>query len=441
MHHRILLLEGINMSRIFRLFSASLLSLTIGLTVISTAKAASTARVVATVNDDAITSIDLDERMQIAISSSKLPDTAEVKARLREQILQALIDERLAMQEGERLGITLAAEELDQAKRGVEKHNNVQEGKLEEFLKTQGVSANAVMEQIRAQIMWSKIVARKIRPRVTVSTREIQEANEKISSASGLMEVNIGEIVLPVPEPSLEEDALKLAEKLADEIRNGKSFAAIAKQFSRSPSAEQGGNVGWIGLSQLSPPVAKTVGQLSRGSISEPLRLNDGYYLFALYDKRALIPVEQGDTEVAVKQLFLPFAPESSKDTQEKLVEKANDLREKISSCAQFDDIAINAGSNVSPELLRVQLNKFNDSLQAVVAETGVGQVSPVVKSRSGLHLIMVCERIEATPSLARKEQILNSLRNEKLSAQARRYRRQLRQEALIEIRAHDQNL
>lgn len=391
--------------------------------------------IVAVVNDEAISSIDVKNRLDVAVMSSGLQLTQDTKAKLFSQVLQLLIDERLNADEAKKLGISVSNEELDAAVASLEEKNHIKPGGFDAFMKANGVSPAVVKQQVKASLLRNKIISREIVPKAVVTDREVEERIENISSQSGIAEFNVSEIVLPVDSPSDEKKVKELADKLVNEIGQGSKFNSIAREFSRSTSAATGGDIGWVQQDSMAKEIYAGLANLPAGEIAGPIRTADGYYIVKLNDRRALLGSNKDDTEIGIRQAFVPLDTDVSKRTEEVTVARIQKERAKVTSCEQFDDFAIKVNSTMDPNLVMTQLTSLNEDIRGIVEKVNVGSTSPVIRSESGLHVIMVCEKTEAAPSLAIKSKIRDFLIRNKVNMQTQRMAKELRRKAFIDIR------
>ena len=126
-------------------------------------------RVVARVNDDAITDFDLSQRVLFAIRTTGLQDSPDLRQRMASQILRQMIDEKLQIQDAKRLGLKATDGELAQRFSDIERSAGMPHGQFKQYLQSVGVPFEIAVQQIEAQIAWSKIIRRKVRPQVDVS--------------------------------------------------------------------------------------------------------------------------------------------------------------------------------------------------------------------------------------------------------------------------------
>ena len=245
--------------------------------------------VVAKVNNQIITNIDLIDRYKFAIATSKIKVNSKQEVNLlMNQLLQKMIDEKLIIEEAKNYEISASDEETREevVKIARDQSKNIEE--LKSFFIKNGASYQNYLEQIKSQILWAKIVNEVIAPKLKISESEIKEAMELRNISPNVTQLLLAEIYIPFDYEVNKEsiDAKILAKKLADELKSGKNFKSIVKQFSRNPSSENYGEIGWFSKNDLDPKIYQAVAKIRVGEVSEPVLLNNGYYLFKILDKK-----------------------------------------------------------------------------------------------------------------------------------------------------------
>lgn len=241
------------------------------------------------VNEDAITVSDVTDRATLIIRSSGMPDNPEIRAKLNPQIIGTLVDEQIMKQEAKRLDIEIKQGDLDQGFAVLAKQNNVAPEQFEEMLKRSGVNINTMYNQIEAQMAWGQAVQKIIRPKITVTDADIDDAVQRMRDKIGKTEYLVAGIVLPIEKASDAANIREMAYALTADIRAGKvPFSRVAQQFSKSAGANQGGDMGWIQEGQLEKELEAPLAAMQPGQISEPIKTQSGYSILMLREKRSI---------------------------------------------------------------------------------------------------------------------------------------------------------
>lgn len=423
--------------RLAPLFIAALVMLGAGTPILapSTASAQQMQQIAAVVNDEIVTVRDLRNRIEMVIVTSRLPRTSETARRLAPQVLRTLIDEQLQIQEATRLSVDVSESEMARARGDLEARNGLRPGQFAEFVARLGVDPATVERQLRANLLWSKLVQRRFAGQVDVSAEEVAETRARIADNVGKEQKRVSEILLTVDDPSQEAEVIQLADRLVEQLRSGASFQSIARQFSQAANANVGGDIGWVLTDQLAPAIAEVVAQLASGQISEPIRTVVGYHILQVADTRILSEPDPANAEITLSQVFLPVRPG---DTDEQRATQTEAVRAVSRQAATCDDMALlakEAGSPVSADLGTSRLAELPASMRAQVATLAVGETSEPIDLPNGVMAVMVCERREAEANLPSPDQIRRQLENQRFEVLAQRYLRDLRQAAFVETR------
>ena len=401
------------------------------------ARAQAVQRIAAIVNDELITAYDLESRMKLVILSTRLPNTVEVRRRIGSQVLRTLIDERLQLQEAKRRNISVSKRDLRRAKLTIEKQNKLPKDGLEKMLQQSNVPLEAMESQLRAGIAWSKLVGRRLRPRITIGEDEIDEALDRIKSRQGQTEYWLAEILLAVDGPEEEDNVRRTADRIRSQIENGANFAAIARQFSQSATAAVGGDLGWIHEAELSDTLKNVVPKLRRGVISQPIKTVTGYRLLTLRGSRKIAETAGKTETVDLRQIFLPFPGSATPGDIEAQIDLAKTVRDTVTGCNDFDLLAREIRSPRPPNLGRFALKDLSPAIRAVVQNISAGKISDPVKMPGGVLVLMVCSREggKGEIKLPERDAIADRLMQDRLSLMSRRYLRDIRLSAVIDIR------
>jgi len=239
------------------------------------------------VNEDAITHSDVNDRLALIIASSGLPNSEEIRQRLTPQIIGALVDEQIRLQEARRLDIKINQPEIDRGFAAVAQQNNFSPEQFREMIKKGGLNIKTMEAQIRAQIAWSKVVQKRLRPQVIVSDNDVDNHLERLRSNTGKPEYLVSEIFLPIENPKEEAQSRQLAMDLVSKIREGKApFFKVAQQFSKSAGSAQGGDLGWIAQGQLAQELDQILPTIGKGQVSNPVRTISGFHILTVRDER-----------------------------------------------------------------------------------------------------------------------------------------------------------
>lgn len=254
-------------------------------------EAARSESIAVVVNEDAITLSDVNDRMALIIASSGLPNSKDIREKLQSQIIGALVDEQIRLQEARRLDLSITQAEINQGFATIAQQNNLEPEKFRAMIVNGGINIATMEDQIRAQIAWSKVVQARLRPQVIVTDGDIDNHLQRMTANTGKPEYLLAEVFLPIENPAEEAQTRQLAQKLVQEIRSGKAtFFKIAQQFSKSAGAPQGGDLGWISQGQLQQELDDALPRIVPGQISNPIRTSSGLHILNLREQRVVSP-------------------------------------------------------------------------------------------------------------------------------------------------------
>ena len=392
-------------------------------------------RIAAIVNDDIVSGYDLERRIDLVIRSAGLRDMAETRRRLRSDVLRNLIDEKLQLQEARRFNISVTEADLNQAIRMIERQNNISEGGFDEFVRASGLEREAILQQVTAEIAWSRLISRRLRPTIVIGEDEIDAALSRLLENQGKPESRVSEIVLPVESPDKEQETLKVAQDLVQQIKAGASFAAVARQFSRGATAGTGGQIGWVKPGQLSDALDAVIRAMAEQTNSEPVRVAGDYYILHLHERRNLLVADPGNTKLTMKQIMLSLEGNAVASERNRQQQAANALAARLHSC---DDVEAAAGriANASAgDLGTVTVGELPAAIREAVTDLEAGQVSAPLSVPDGLMLLIVCERLEEKIEPPNRETVAGNIERRRLAMLAQRYLRDLRRTAVVELR------
>lgn len=415
-------------------FVCALAASVVGLPALSTAQSVQT--IAAVVNDEIISNYDLQQRVRLVISSSGANPTERMAEQFRAQILDSLIDERLQVQEAKRLNIPIADQEVDGAIRFIEEQNSMDPGNLKTLLETQGIDIGSLHDQLRAQIAWSKVVGQRLRPRVVVGQDEVETLVERLRTG-GRNEHLTSEIFLAFNDqnPTIRRDIEANAAALVAQLRGGAAFGIIAQQFSQAVSAASGGDLGWISSAELPEPVGPALETLAVNQISDPIVTREGIYILQVRDRRRFAAVNPSDVTVALKQIFIPLRADADDNAIESQMALARTISGTVRGCSDFDELSKEMGSADSGDLGKVRVSDTPAQFRDAILTIEVGVASQPVRTENGIHILMVCEREQPEAVEPDRRAIENSIGQARLSMLARRYLRDLRRDAVVDVR------
>jgi len=396
------------------------------------------ADIIAVVNGDVVSRADVDNRRKLFALSTGLPMTPEVLQRLSPQVTRLLIDERLRLQEVQRRKIVVSDKDIAEAIAQVERQNNMTPGTLRNRLATDGVEMRTLIDQIRVQLGWSRVLRAQLADHALITDAEVAAQERLLKAQAGQPEYRVGEIFIPVDDPAHAEEVRRFADTVIQQLRGGAPFAVVAAQFSQSQAALQGGDLGWVQPNQVDPEVARVIAEMPVGAVSNPVRVAGGFSIVTLRAKRQI--GNDPATMLKIARVLLPFTsaldPAHPTDQQRHQAERAKEIAATAHSCDQLQASAKNGGDVQVPATAELRLeNVTPPQLRTLLAGLQEGKASQPLISKDGIGLVMICSREEKNLGTVSKEAIANQLIGERIELASRQLLRDLRRRAVIDAR------
>lgn len=391
-------------------------------------------RATAIVNGDVITGTDVDQRLALILSANQNTPTAEERERLRLQVLRNLIDETLQIQEAKASDIEIADAEVDQTYSRVAAQNfNQNTEAMDAYLKRVGSSSASLKRQIRGELAWQRLLRRNVAPFINVSDDEVNEMLERLKAAKGTDEYRIGEIYLAAT-PETAQQVYENAMRIIQQLREGGSFVAYARQYSQASTAAVGGDLGWIRLAQLPAELATAAREMQQGQLVGPIQIPGGFSIIYLIDKRQVLTADPRDAVLSLKQISITFPSGTDEAQATKRAEEFADAMRNARGCGAVDDVAASIGATVVSND-QVRARDLPGPLQSAVLQMSLGETSPPFGSiEDGVRVLMLCGRddpqSESGPSF---DQLMAQMEDDRVNKRAQMYLRDLRRDAVID--------
>ena len=393
--------------------------------------------VVATVNDEMISTYDIVQRMRLLIVTSGLQPNDQNLPEIQRQATRSLIDERLELQQLKHEGKTqkfdlIASEqEIDDELADIARANNTSATQLLGQLNSQGVSTQTFRDQLRAEISWRGWIRGRYGQRLVVGEDQVKSFQKRLEAEAGKPQYQIAEVFLDAGRAGGQAQAFQGAQQLIDQLQKGAPFPAVAKQFSNSPSAAAGGEVGWISTGEMPPEVDSALEALRPGQLSTAIAVKDGAYIIYLRDRRS----GGAANIVSLKQVAIALPKDATADAVQAASDKLTALRPKLTSCDTLAAEAAKTPGAVSGDLGDAETKDLAPAFREAAESLAVGQVSQPIRTDAGLHLVAVCGRHKGGGEQLTKQEIESRLYGQELAMIAKRALRDLRNSATIETR------
>lgn len=388
----------------------------------------------AIVNGHVITGTDVDQRVALVTSASNNQLTEEELRRLQMQVLRNLIDETLQIQAAAAQEIEVTRAEVDDRYNTLAAQNFGQDpSAMDDYLISIGSSPASLKRQIEGELAWSNLLRRNISPFVNVSEEEVNEVLKRMEESRGTEEYRLGEIFLAAT-PENRNAVLENGQQIMQQLREGGSFVAYARQFSQASTAAVGGDLGFVRLGQLPPELASVSAGMQAVQLAGPIEIPGGFSILYLIDKRQVLMADPRDAVLSLKQISINFAPGITEEIAAQQVQTFATGVQNMRGCGDADAVAGSLGASVVTND-QIRARSLPEQLQNIVLNLQVGQSTPPFGSiEEGVRVLMLCGRddpeVVGGPSF---DQMMTQLEDERINKRAQRYLRDLRNDAYID--------
>lgn len=387
--------------------------------------------IAAIVGDDVITTSDVDARRNLVMALAGIPDTAENQRKIMPRIMQLLIDETLQLQEAKRSSLVVTDAEIKTAIDAMGRSSATGED-IRTFIAKNGLSMPTLESQVRAQLLWSKVVQRKLRRNVNVSQDEVLRAQQAQASAPGAQELRIGAIDIEIASPEKQVEANKLASEMVLQLKAGTDMASVADSYLRQSEVSYKQPV-WVVENRLPPTIQQAVRGLKDGEITAPVQAGNLIQILQVIQRRTA-EKNADTTEYAVKQIAVPVPPKPDKTSLAALQKAVTALRTNPGDCMSEKIQKVNVPTDV--KFVRTTLAVMSPEQRSILSNLEVGSVSEPLMGPDAVRLVMLCEKIEpATGNLPDANKVRQELFGEKMELEAQKHLRNLRRDAFIDIK------
>ncbi|EBY8683007.1 peptidylprolyl isomerase SurA [Salmonella enterica subsp. enterica serovar Agona] len=399
-------------------------------------------KVAAVVNNGVVLESDVDGLMQsVKLNAGQAGQQLPDDATLRHQILERLIMDQIILQMGQKMGVKITDEQLDQAIANIAKQNNMTMDQMRSRLAYDGLNYSTYRNQIRKEMIISEVRNNEVRRRITVLPQEVDALAKQIGTQNDAStELNLSHILIALPEnPTSEQvnDAQRQAESIVEEARNGADFGKLAITYSADQQALKGGQMGWGRIQELPGIFAQALSTAKKGDIVGPIRSGVGFHILKVNDLRGQSQ-SISVTEVHARHILLKPSPiMNDQQARLKLEEIAADIKSgKTTFGAAAKEYSQDPGSaNQGGDLGWATPDIFDPAFRDALTKLHKGQISAPVHSSFGWHLIELLDtrKVDKTDA-AQKDRAYRMLMNRKFSEEAATWMQEQRASAYVKI-------
>ena len=404
--------------------------------------------IVAVVNSEPITNSELRAALirteqQMTQQSAPMPPRNEM-TRL---VLDRLINDRAQLQTAKTSGIKIDDNALEAAAQTVARQNQISMDELRRRLVADGIPYAKFQSNLRDELLLSRLRQREVEARVSVTDLEVDQflRDQQTGSDPAAVAINLGEILIAVPENATPEQVAALqakAQSVSDKVRAGGDFAALATEFSAAASRSSGGQMGLRTVDRYPPLFVDATQALAVGGVTRPVRSGAGFHVLKVMEKKQNGVLDAMVPQTRARHILLRLSNQQTEDgAVAKLVGFKNSIatgRNEFAALAResSEDGSAKDGGDLgwaSPGVFVPEFEKVMDAL-------AINQISEPLVSRFGVHLIQVLERREAklTPR-EQRESVRGQLREKKQEEAYLTWVQEVRGRAYVELREASQ--
>ncbi|MGZ8209058.1 MAG: peptidylprolyl isomerase [Burkholderiales bacterium] len=407
-------------------------------------------RIVAVVYDEAITARELEDRTQFAMKQLAQQGTSPPpKAVIERQLLERLVSDRVQLQFAKETGLRVEDADLDRAIGRIAEQNKLTVQQLRETLERDNVPYAKFREDIRSEIIMTRLREREVDQRIVVTESEIDAL--LASSAGGEMrsdEVNLSHILVVVPEnasPEQVQARRARAEEALAQLTKGTDFKQVAAAFSEAPDALQGGSMGWRAGERLPSLFYDAVNAMKPGEVSAVLRSANGFHILKLNERRGAAAVGGTQVPASVQQTHVRHILVKTNElvSENEARGRLRALKERLENKADFAELARvhseDASAPKGGDLGWILPGDTVPEFERAMNTLKPGEISEPVRSPFGWHLIQVLDR--GVQDVSKERQRLaarQTLRARKSDEAYQEWVRQLRDRAYVEMRLEE---
>jgi peptidyl-prolyl cis-trans isomerase SurA len=391
--------------------------------------------IIVVVNGDIITNEDLKARMNLALLSVGSNVTNDQMTSLTKEVLKEMINEKLKKQCVKKAfpnGTSLTINDVKDAFSDIAKNNNMTIEEFSKHLKSNGIAESVLLEQISVGLSWAEYIRARYGRNVNISESEMNMAIAEVKNKFNSESFYVHRMFFPVTNPAEEKSVLKHANNLMKMLKNGADFSNMARQFSKSADAKNGGELGWIFNGQLSDQEIAELKKMEAGSFAI-VRNNRGYVILFLREKRS--GGVRSFTDVKFTQIAISFGKQKpSKGDLRQLMNYLSDMRGSSKNCEELMQKAKDSGFMAVSDPMWGTIESMQPKFQPIFANIQLGGSSNPIVSDAGIVIICLLDKKIGVINEPTADEIKTQKISERLGVFSARELQDLKQKAYIHV-------
>ena len=401
--------------------------------------------IVAVVNSEPITNNEVQSlKLRLEKQASPGSPVADNKS-LSQQALEQLILEKAQLQQARENGIRIEDSEVDLAEANIARQNQVPKEELRKRVAAEGFSVGMFREQLRNQLIISRLREREVDNRARIPDTEVEQfiQSKQTGGSSEAMpiDLNLAMILIAVPEDATDKQIAELqakAQQISERAKSGENFASLATAVSQA--ADKGANGGEMGLrpaDRYPTLFVEAVQNLGKGDISAPVKSGAGFHILKVLEKKQSELSNAKVVQTRARHILLRLGNDMNENTA---INRLNSFKQRIQAGTDFADLARqfsqDGSAQTGGDLGWASPGQFVPEFEQVMSQLRPGQISDPLVSRFGVHLIQVMDRREVPLTIReQREMVRNQLREKKIEELYTSWVDELRGRAYVELR------
>ncbi len=389
--------------------------------------------IVATVDGKPITNYEVEQRLLFLEYATNIAITDANRDRLTNDALQLLIDDTLKITAAENEASDIASMLLPKVRDLINQNFGDSGMSGTRVLTEAGIDPATVQMKYLGDLAWSSYISSKFASRFEKVQNKVDDELERIRVNASKPQLQIGEIIL-VPSPTRTvEQTVNLASEMVAAVRKGANFAEIARQYSASGSASQGGDVGWLVVEKLPPVFRDALMAIQNGDVTEPVVVDGAVYVFRRISERKDGLVDDSQTRLWLARAILPLSTDASEADRLETAARIRRDTEELRGCDKIAALNDSYGSGIRSRLDDVIIADLAPQMRQLLSSLEQGVPSEPLAFAEGIASLMVC-RIE-TPQLAlpSRDEVRQTLVERAFGSLAERQLLRQRRKAIID--------
>lgn len=402
-------------------------------------------QIAAIVNDEVITRGELELRYQTVMRQLQKQSTQPPpREQLLKQTLERMVTERALLQHARSSGIRVDPAQIERAVQRIAEQNKLSVEELKSALARDGVSFERFRENISNEILIARARERQVESKLNVSDAEVESYLQTQARLGQDEEFNLSHIFVAVPENASPEQIgarRERAQNVLDELRKGAGFAQLSASHSDAPNALDGGGLGWRNAGQIPSLFLDAVRNLKPGQATELIKSPNGFHILMLNDKRG----KDAATVITQTRVRHILIKPSELTSESDAINRLNQIRERIEQGGEkFENLARQFSEDAGSAAKGGELGWVNPGdtvpeFERAMSALKPGELSQIVQTPFGWHLIQALERREQDVTAERQRLLARqAIRERKADEAAEDWVRQIRDQAYVELRPLD---